>query len=179
MTSVLTAILLVTAQATPQDPADPWADEPTKPAPREEAVASTPAAPERPPRPEILTFVWIGAVAASIGLGACSWFARENPAGLVCGISAGSLSLGILASSLLWFGGLIGRSYREKERVETATLWGSVLGGVAGLVVGGLVAGFAGAPPGVQRGVVGVTASGLLLGTCFVAPFLIVIPIFI
>ncbi len=78
MTPMFVAMLLVVTQATPADAAN--------------------APPVNEPEPISGLGIALTAISSSaaIGLGACSWFARENGGGLGCTIAAGRLSVGLL-----------------------------------------------------------------------------------
>lgn len=159
MTPMFVAMMLVVTQATPADAAN--------------------APPVNAPEPISGLGVALTAISSSAatGLGACSWFARETGGGLGCTIAAGSLSLGLLLPVIVMavIRGQKGSLADELVNGAIVAPVFSIIAAAIGVVAGGVVAGLAGSPPGVQRGVVGVSASGLLLTTtlvtCFTLPY--------
>ncbi|MBE2251093.1 MAG: hypothetical protein IAE78_16255 [Myxococcus sp.] len=118
--------------------------------------------------------VMFAAGATLLGVGAAlgAWIDRKGTFGRVCAVTAGALGLGLLAAGV---GGLVTRLIHDAtpppkdpleaglRAVASAVAQGLVMliAGVAGMVAGGLIAGFTTTPPGVQRGVVGVSAGAL------------------
>ncbi len=145
------------------------------------AADATPALAELPPDPSDelarrrVKLVVFGSSTILLGAGAAlgSWFDRDGTFGRICAVTAGSIGLGFVAAGL---GGLITRLINDArpvsenpieagmEAVGSAIAQGMValISGVVGMVAGGLIAGFTTAPPGTQRGVVGIVGGSLM-----------------
>ncbi len=141
------------------------------PAPQDSPVES----PFHPPTKSLLA-IGVGTVALGVGSAIGAWADRDGGFGRACSIVGGSLGLaalgGYLAAAIV--------ALFETEpffRDFGQSLYGFIGAGI-GLVVGAVVAGFLSAPPGTQRGVLGLAGGSVatiggahLVVVSFVGPF--------
>jgi hypothetical protein len=121
----------------------------------------------------------LGSIALGTGAALGAWLDRDGTFGRVSAIVAGTLgsALAIAGISALITSFIFPKSTRTgylEEAVEDTgrTLMVGVVAivaGLAGLIAGGVMSGFVSAPPGTQRGVLGIAGGGAMAVTSIVS----------
>jgi hypothetical protein len=176
--TLMLALSLTVEPAAPVDAGTPTFGEEAAVADGAPAVQPSPPDPAEALSRRRVKSVVFGSSTILLGAGAAlgAWFDRDGTFGRICAVAVGSIGLGLVAAGL---GGLITRLITDARPVPddpveaglqafgAAIAQGTValIAGVAGMVAGGLIAGFSTTPSGTQRGVVGIIGGSLMAAT--------------